>query len=110
MINTADLVNSDIIFTVSSPRLKNSYRLDPSDEQTKPLFYEWLSLQIPRNDVIGDLARNVLTDPGVKRLSNHQDDWHCYLHSRATSAIKLIALRYAWGEYQRFLILQTSCH
>jgi hypothetical protein len=100
--------NADILFTASSPSLKNLYRRGSGWGQTKPLFYEWLSIQIPRNDVIGDLAKNVLTDPGVKLIKNHLDDWHCYLKSRTTSSIKLIAPRYAWCEYQHFLILQTS--
>lgn len=97
--------NADSLLIATSPYLKKIDSEAPCEGQSKLLFYEWLYLQMPRNDVIGDLAKNVLTDPAIKLIKNHLDAWHTYLKSRATSSIKLLILRYAWSEYQQFLIL-----
>lgn len=62
-------------------------------------FYSWLVEQAGRNDVVGDLAYDAMSDKEVPMASCSRKEWESHLRERGACDGALSALRQAWREY-----------
>lgn len=63
-------------------------------------FYRWLQGQTDRDDVVGDIARDVMRDESAPKLYNTFDRWFRYVSAKSHSEDVLEALGDAWKEFR----------
>ncbi|NOI36812.1 hypothetical protein F0250_23455 [Vibrio cyclitrophicus] len=63
-------------------------------------FKGWLTLQINRSDLVGDLARDVANDKETPKGRSSFQKWHDYLLSKSACDGAMEALNIAWDNYK----------
>lgn len=64
-------------------------------------FEQWLERQINRDNVVGDLAKDVKDDSRPKPSNNTLDAWQTFLFTAGASREAQQALDEAWAEYSK---------
>ena len=69
-------------------------------------FYQWLQVQVDREDIVGDFAYTVgqfeEPKPSRKKISGHMM-WASWLVDKRATADLIDAFNVAWNEYQQEL-------
>lgn len=117
-----DLAN-DVITDECAPTGLNSYKfwlehlqkngaIDEAKSALKSAWFEylesrkakgfkgWLSLQINRSDLVGDLAKDVANDKETPKGKGSFQKWHDYLSSKGACDGAMEALNIAWDNYK----------
>jgi uncharacterized protein YozE (UPF0346 family) len=63
-------------------------------------FYKWLNKQSDRDDIIGDLAKDVERARNIPQDSNDIEIWRSHLRRNAACQEAIEALHEAWAEYE----------
>jgi len=71
-------------------------------------FYQWLQIQVEREDIVGDFAYTVSQFeepiPTRKKISGHMM-WASWLVDRRATSDVIDAFNIAWQEYQEQLVI-----
>ena len=74
---------------------------DEGHEKSKSKFFRWLEKQIQRDDIVGDLAQDVLRDKAFPITEDSLDILRAHLMARRACSAAIVALDEGWGEYLR---------